>query len=118
MSLTTDVAWAAGLFEGEGSIVPSRRRLSLEMTDEDVVRRFVAVVGYGNVHKVQRRNRVNRDNHHTIYKWDCAKWAVTERVLLAFLPHLGLRRRTKAYEMLANPAGPIGRPAIQIGKVI
>src|SRR5687768_13206669 len=108
-SLTTDVAWAAGLFEGEGSIIPSRRRLSLEMTDEEVVRRFVAIVGHGNVHEVVRKNRVNRDQHHTVYKWESGQWAATERITLAFLPYFGLRRRAKAYELLANPAGPIGR---------
>jgi hypothetical protein len=45
-----EIAWAAGLFEGEGSITRFGRpgkfdlRVSLNMTDEDVVRRFDAIV--------------------------------------------------------------------------
>lgn len=124
MSLTTDIAWAAGLFEGEGSIVPHRRRLSLEMTDEDVVRRFVAIVGHGAVRRVIRQNRVNRENHHIVYTWESGKWSATERIALALLPYLGTRRRAKMYELLGNPAAPIGRTPnwmknpVQIQKVI
>lgn len=53
-----NLAWAAGLFEGEGTI--STRRIgkrehdraivaSLRMTDEDVVKRFHSIVKVGNV---------------------------------------------------------------------
>jgi hypothetical protein len=50
-----EIAWAAGLFEGEGSITRFGRsgkfdlRVSLNMTDEDVVRRFDAIVDRGKV---------------------------------------------------------------------
>ena len=49
MRSESDIAWAAGLFEGEGSIVPNRGsiRLTLRMTDRDVVERFFQVVGVG-----------------------------------------------------------------------
>lgn len=43
-----DIAWAAGLFEGEGAICQDKKgrvRLSLKMTDFDCVRRFAEVVG-------------------------------------------------------------------------
>jgi hypothetical protein len=52
-----EIAWAAGLFEGEGAISHlERRRGSLElqvalvMTDEDVVRRFDEIVDRGKVY--------------------------------------------------------------------
>jgi hypothetical protein len=52
-----EIAWAAGLFEGEGTISHiSRRRetldllVALRMTDEDVVRRFDEIVGRGKVY--------------------------------------------------------------------
>lgn len=119
MSVEVDMAWAAGLFEGEGCINYSpvvgspwgqrRRRLNLEMTDGDVVRRFASIVGAGNVRRSRRQNRVNRENHHTIYIWECGRWADTERILQAFLPYLGKRRRKKAEALLADPAGPVGR---------
>jgi hypothetical protein len=115
------IAWAAGLFEGEGCInygvgrvasgrPRTRRRLNLEMKDEDVVRRFADIVDAGTVRVSRRRNRVNREHHHTIYIWECGRWADTERILHAFLPYLGARRAAKARELLADPAGPIGRP--------
>lgn len=56
-----DLAWAAGLFEGEGFIGFNRSTsdsehrprgyltLELRMTDEDVVRRFASIVGVGSV---------------------------------------------------------------------
>jgi hypothetical protein len=46
-----DIAWAAGLFEGEGSIVISREgrvALQVHMTDEDVMRHLAEVLG-GNI---------------------------------------------------------------------
>lgn len=121
MSTDIDIAWAAGLFEGEGSIIhtvylaprhgkTTRRRLSLEMKDEDTVRRFAAIVDGGSVRVSKRVNRVNRENHSTIHIWACERWTDTERILLLLLPYLGERRSAKARELLADPAGPVGRP--------
>jgi hypothetical protein len=52
-----EIAWAAGLFEGEGTISQiSRHRQTLDlqvainMTDEDVLRRFDEIVGRGKVY--------------------------------------------------------------------
>jgi hypothetical protein len=51
-----EIAWAAGLFEGEGAISHIERRGSLDlqvalvMTDEDVVRRFDEIVDRGKVY--------------------------------------------------------------------
>lgn len=101
------VAWAAGIFEGEGSIeIRANRfsdgryrqgvRLHMGMTDEDVVRRFSIVVGVGAVN-------VRRKQHHewkTLYSWTTAAAADAESVLTAFLPWLGDRRRAKATEAL------------------
>lgn len=47
-----EIAWAAGLFEGEGTItaVNGRPRLALKMVAEASVRRFGAAVGVGVVY--------------------------------------------------------------------
>jgi hypothetical protein len=52
-----EIAWAAGLFEGEGSITHIGRRgqsfelqVAVNMTDEDVVRRFDEIVDRGKVY--------------------------------------------------------------------
>lgn len=52
-----DAAWAAGLFEGEGSITVQRQRstarigirFTMSMTDLDVMQRFCAIVGCGSL---------------------------------------------------------------------
>ena len=56
MASEAELAWAAGLFEGEGSIGIDRRtsrhgslRLQIGMCDEEVLCRFKDVVGIGNV---------------------------------------------------------------------
>jgi hypothetical protein len=117
VSIETNVAWAAGLFEGEGSImhgsylrptgsVATRRRLSMESSDEDVMRRFTAIVGAGSIHEVPGR----KSHHKLMFKWETARWADIERILQSFMPYLGERRAEKARELLADPAGPVGRP--------
>jgi hypothetical protein len=47
-----EIAWAAGLFDGEGTatICRGRPRLGLRMTDEATVRRFAEAVGHGKVY--------------------------------------------------------------------
>lgn len=44
-----ELAWATGLFEGEGSI-GADGRLQLKMVSEESVRRFHAAVGVGSVY--------------------------------------------------------------------
>ena len=57
MASAEEIAWAAGLFEGEGAISHIERRrgtlelqVALVMTDEDVVRRFDEIVDRGKVY--------------------------------------------------------------------
>lgn len=107
-----DIAWAAGLFEGEGHIsiirVKARPdslhliRLGITMTDRDVLGRFCATVECG---RVTGPHTFNRPAHHKpIYRWAIGNRKDVERILLAFLPWLGERRSAKAQEMLAEIA--------------
>ena len=52
MTANPEVAWAAGLFEGEGSITVCGgvARLSLVLTDYQVLERFVEIVGTGKIY--------------------------------------------------------------------
>ena len=94
------MAWAAGLFEGEGCIAPGgRRALTLRMCDEDVVRRFARVVGAGRV----RQHYSGNERHRPSWEWSVGTYDDCRRILLAFLPHLGDRRAAKAREVLASP---------------
>lgn len=100
------VAWAAGLFEGEGCISNDRqkrgmrRALTLVSTDRDVLEAFVAVVGAGRI-----IDRPDRDPRHKIqWQWKVTRWREIEPILQILLPYLGERRTAKAMELLATPA--------------
>lgn len=98
-----EIAWAAGLFEGEGSIVATGKtaaKLSIEMTDLDVLERFAQVVEAG---AITAKTCTNKKPHWKdryalqIYARDDVR-----RILVAFLPWLQSRRRAKAEAILAR----------------
>lgn len=103
-----EIAWAAGLFEGEGSMsVRSNHgvNLYLGMTDEDTVRRFHSVMGAGQVYTKRRA----RAHYKILYAWHCDRSADVTRILNLFFPWFGERRRERAAEMferLAKNPGP------------
>lgn len=107
MPSETDIAWAAGLLEGEGSFIvravkaDGRRRrmsVSIEMSDEDVIERIAAVFGSStsNVTTVQPR----KDGWSRTWskRWNGAE---AEKVMRAVLPYMGERRAAKIRECLA-----------------
>ena len=92
----TELAWVSGVFEGEGCIHLAERQiiLSVQMTDEDVVRRLHSITGLGHI--------TTRENGDYKPSWD---WRVTKhddsaRLLEAMLPLLGQRRTRKAREAI------------------
>lgn len=64
-SRSEQIAWAAGLFEGEGTWnayqVKPRGKIQMQarvgMTDRDVVERFAEVIGFGKVYVDSNRPR-------------------------------------------------------------
>ena len=98
MNVSPNWAWAAGLFEGEGSIVVRERQahLYLAMTDADVVQRFAEIVGHGNVHPQKIRPGQTKRQ----YRWHVAARGEVARILNTFMPYLGERRKAKAIEAL------------------
>jgi hypothetical protein len=52
MASREEIAWAAGLFEGEGCITLSGKAVAVRLvnTDEEVVQRFAEVIGFGTVY--------------------------------------------------------------------
>lgn len=103
---STEIAWAAGLFEGEGSFFLNQhqhgRRASvaarLAMTDEDVVDRFAVIVGVGYRHKARDSGPAH---WKPLHGW--ATQAAPDVIFVAelFLPYLGQRRTAKAIEVIA-----------------
>lgn len=108
----TELAWAAGLFEGEGCINgyvnKSGERgiqLMLRMTDEDVVQRFQSVIGFGNIHK-----RAPLQSHHKrSYLWHVGSFERAQAVIAALWPWLGRRRRATAKRVLREYVGRVSQ---------
>lgn len=95
-----DIAWAAGLFEGEGCVRIRPRgcgEMTLAMTDRDVVERFAEIVGAG---KVKRNDGPARNGHQVQWRWNVSRFETVQAVVAMIWPWLGERRRAKALEVL------------------
>lgn len=100
-----DLAWAGGLFEGEGcflvgkgnGVYPHVRnvRAILASSDEDVLCRFANILGFGSV--TLRRQELNRKR---VFVWSAASFEDFQATVAFLWPWLGLRRRAKAIECL------------------
>lgn len=96
-----DLAWAAGLFEGEGCISAGRQDsyiLQLVSTDEDVVRRFYRVIELGTISGPFIPN--GNVKYKPAWKWCCTNQYEMLAVLVALWPWLGERRQEKAREAI------------------
>jgi hypothetical protein len=99
-----DIAWAAGLFEGEGAASPNNGypRLQMEMCDLDVLQRLQRVLG-GNINGPYQRTRVPQDS--AAFKWASQPrphyhWSINRRPLVELAvelmwPWLHERRRAQ-----------------------
>lgn len=101
------LAWAAGLFEGEGCISHYHPlghdyiQSSLQMNDEDRVRLFhEAIGGLGAVyHEAPKLDKVPPRRHDT-WRWASGKFEHVQAVIAMLWPWLGPRRRARAAELL------------------
>ena len=120
MKSSTDIAYIAGLFDGEGSIYYARRperkkkhtgkgyrttvsqRISMEitMTDESVIRWVHEVLGCGTVNKKPRKGlRKDGTKYLMQYKWRCTfRVAYYVCVLLFPYAHTKLEKIQKIIE--------------------
>ena len=94
------MAWAAGLFEGEGCL---RRKqddhwaLQLKMTDVDVVMHFASMYGL----KVNHWDNNVPEHYLPVFECQTGKRDLIFRIVCDFYPYLGERRREKCDEFLA-----------------
>lgn len=92
-----ECAWAAGLFEGEGCLYRQEKagrvywRLTLTMTDRDVVERFANFAGMHVLGPYQYPN-----SKKPVWSVHVARKALVAKLLKNFMPFLGARRREKA----------------------
>ena len=85
------IAWAAGLYEGEGTV---RRQLEIEMTDQDVINRFRDIMDCGDV------TYRERPNVKPAWRWRAGNKRDVSRCLTLMLPFFGNRRAYKALNIL------------------
>ena len=95
-----EIAWAAGLFEGEGCVteVGGTFTLALTNTDEDVVRRFDEVVGYGRLYGPYQISARDGHKRKPIWRWVASSYQALD-VMQMLSPWLSKRRLDRAFEL-------------------
>lgn len=103
-----DIAWAAGLFEGEGCIFYNpkahTRRLTVVNTDKEVMDKFYKIVNIGVIRIWQPKDNIRKLQ----YIWNIENREGIIEVLELFLKHLSSRRKEKASELLNSYKFPLG----------
>jgi|SRR5581483_2720508 len=108
-----EIAYMAALIEGEGHIRPTGKtsaRVSVGMTDEDVIRRVHAMAGIGSV-----AGPVTRNRKKPYWTWQVGNKKDVLRLLTAIAPVMGERRRAQIMRAAENltpdmPKGYACRP--------
>src|ERR1051325_242005 len=99
---THEIAWLAGLFEGEGCVSFTGKncvQVSINMTDKDIIERAYKLFGEkGSFRYYKSKNPNHKDT------WN---WAVSERdqaieLITLLLPWMGERRSSKMKAALAR----------------
>ena len=103
------LAWAAGLFDGEGCVYMAGHRvqMSLNNTHLPTVRRFHEIVGTGSVHATKNNSKPAHCKPMWAWHASCAK---AEVVLRSLLPWLVTKREQAEVALFARQyAGTRGR---------
>jgi hypothetical protein len=111
----TDIAWAAGLFEGEGCLCYRKKRdiftIVISMTDLDVLEKLgdiwdLKVNGPYSVNNAPSVIKQNKDNGSSnirkdYYKVETATRDKIFKIVCEMYPYLGIRRREKCDKFIA-----------------
>lgn len=104
----SEVAWAAGLFEGEGTLTISSMskksgkdqtavKLKLCSTDEDIVQRFADIVEVG---QIREDDSMVKRGWKLQWEWYTNKQDSVIHVVNLLKPYFGKRRTERADEIL------------------
>lgn len=114
-----EIAWLAGLFEGEGSIAITRRtersivvQLIVGMTDEDVLLKAQRLSGVGHVVPRSRGTKVPA-HWKPMWTWRVSRATDVQMTLEAMLPWFGERRALRAMEALEALASRRPPPSME-----
>lgn len=102
------LAWAAGLFEGEGTIATRRigkreqdRAIvaSIRMTDEDVIRKFCKIIQMGTV---REPSKPKNPKWKPLWTWQVGSFEKSQALAAILWPWLCSRRRSKITQLLTE----------------
>lgn len=104
---TVDIAWFAGLFEGEGCLSIERNgntKLSIGMTDLDIIERVRTLFPNCNNTKPRQQKPVRPEYRmpKVIHSWRVSDPQEVRRIIVLMLPFLGERRSARAREVLEH----------------
>jgi hypothetical protein len=98
-----DVAWLAGILEGEGCFHFNRTpKITVAMTDEDVIAKVASLFGKGYRHRKSRKEG-NKD----VYTTEVFSVTAIE-IMNKILPYMGIRRTEKIKEVILTSEGRLG----------
>lgn len=106
--LTENIAWAAGLFEGEGTFTIKRKGeyrtcyVAVSMSDEDIIERFAQIMRPLHDGAVRAHQHSTRPHTKTMYTWSCTRLDGYMDICETFLPWLGTRRKAQALAVLVE----------------
>jgi hypothetical protein len=106
-----DLAWMAGLIEGEGSLIPGGRRygsVRVAMTDLDILQRLAEVFGVGTICSLRSREA----HHKQAWVWQVVRQANVADLTEVIAPFLLERRRAATARLLALHERPIPPPQV------
>jgi hypothetical protein len=94
-----ELAWAAGLFDGEGCIFTANSqsrygypRMSMGQNDPEVLQRFASAVEAGTV--LIRGTLTSAGKEHWVYR--CTQWRDVQAIVAKLWPWLGSVKRAQA----------------------
>lgn len=95
------LAWAAGIFEGEGCITFSSKSRAIQAivvsTDSDVLQQFKDIVGFGTLGKL-----ITIKHWKPKGNWYCSSFEEVQTLVAMLWPWLKSRRKTKAKEVITQ----------------
>ena len=106
MSEETELAWAAGFFDGEGCIWArkpqkhsrSKVYLGVNQIDNRPLERFMKAVGAGHMKGPYLANRTgpSKGNEKPVWYWNCYPQEEVEKVLAKLFPYMSEPKKEQA----------------------
>lgn len=103
-----DLAWLAGLYEGEGSLFFSRGypQLTIAMKDSDVIERVYRLTGFGKIYVMDPKGPDADKEYALSYRWRSNCRPHIKMFFDAVWPYLGRRRREQAAMLYRSSVEP------------